>query len=259
MATTQQRDYFAEQLLPLIGRNADRLPSLAVTGFLSMAGSHYKNELMVVGRAVNGWAEGITPESLAKQATSLDYAAAIFDSVVGNGSCPMAWVTNCWANPSNQDSQYNTKKSAFWRVIRSVVAETDIANTDEDTWPSHLVWSNLYKISPKQGGNPSSTLRKIQLPGCISLIQQELSDYLPRRLLLLTGLNWAEPFLQCIAPGFTPISGCHYIEAIGKIHQNTANVAKVVVAAHPQGKQEDTWVHEVMKAFEHGCEQSERD
>jgi hypothetical protein len=253
MATTQQRDYFSEQLLPLVGMNAARLPNQAVTGFLSMAGHLYDNELMVVGRAVNGWAEGVIPSELAVAPSTTDYAATIFDSAVGNGPCPMLWVTKCWANPLNPDSDYNTKKSAFWRVIRAVVAEYGIANTDEDTWPSHLVWSNLYKVAPAEGGNPSNTLCDIQLPGCISLLQQEISTYLPRRLLLLTGLNWAKPFLENIAPTFTPVSNYQYVEAIAEITHGSGGTSKVVVAAHPQGKSEDIWVKAVIKAFQLDC------
>ena len=249
MATTQQRDYFAEQLLPIVGRNAARLPDRRLTGFLSMAGHLYKNELMVVGRAVNGWAEGVMPSELSSAPIAKDYAEKIFESVIGNGQCPMAWVSDCWANPANHESDYNTKKSAFWRVIREVVSESCIANTDEGTWPSHLVWSNLYKVAPEEGGNPSNTLCEIQLPGCISLLQQEISIYLPRRLLLLTGRDWAKPFLENIAPNFILVSD-KYVEAIAQISHSSGCTSKVVVAAHPQGKPERIWVQGVIKAFE---------
>lgn len=254
MATTQQRDYFAEQLLPLVGKNAARLPNQKLTGFLSMEGHLYDKELMVVGRAVNRWAEGVMPSELAVVPSATDYAATIFESAVGeDDQCPMLWVTNRWGKPPTSDSNYNTKKSAFWRVIRSVVGGSHIANTDEDTWPSHLVWSNLYKVAPEEGGNPSSTLRDIQLPGCISLFQQEISVYLPRRLLLLTGLDWAKPFLQNIAPTFTPVSAYPYVEAIAEITHGSGGTSKVVVATHPQGKSESNWVQEVIKAFQLDC------
>ena len=60
MATLQERDLFATQLLLLVGRNCMRLPpNEKITGFLSMSGHDYNNELMVIGRAVNGWDDGI--------------------------------------------------------------------------------------------------------------------------------------------------------------------------------------------------------
>ncbi len=251
MATTQQRDYFAEHLLPVVGRNAEQLPKQKLTGFLSMAGHLYKNELMVVGRAVNGWEEGVMPSDLASARSAKDYAEKIFQSVIGrNGQCPMAWVSDCWANPANPESDYNTRRSAFWRAIRGVVSKSGIANTDEGTWPSHLVWSNLYKVAPEDGGNPSNALCEIQLPGCISLLQQEIYIYLPRRLLLLTGLDWAKPFLENIAPNFRSDSAYNYVEAIAQIAHSPGCTSKVVVAAHPQGRNEGDWVQDVIKAFE---------
>lgn len=247
MATIQQQNYFAEHLLPSIGANADQLPEQDVTGFLAMAGRLYGNELMVVGRAVNGWTEGVTPSELSSPSSVTAYAEKVFKSVVGDESCPMAWVTDCWANP---DSEYNTKKSAFWRAIRAVVAESGVANTDDATWPSHLVWSNLYKIAPAEGGNPSNALCQVQLAGCISLFQQELNDYRPRRLLFLTGLDWAEPYLQHVAPTFTPTPAGGYVEALADIRHESGHATKVVVAAHPQGKSGSVWVQEVMNAFQ---------
>ena len=244
MATTKERDVLAEKILLPVGRNATRLYH-QVTGFLSMKGDRYDHKLMVVGRAVNGWTQGILPHELAEPLASERYAAEVFDSVAGSGRCPMTWVTDCWGNSG---SNYNTKRSAFWRVIRAVVGETDIANINEGDWPSHLVWSNLYKVAPANGGNPDTTLCDIQFSGCLSLLEIELSNYCPYRLLLLTGLAWAEPFLQHISPGFKRVSNS-YVEAIGQFNLASGITTKVVVAAHPQGKQEGEWVKEVMEAF----------
>jgi hypothetical protein len=125
MATIEERDIFAEEILGSVGRNANRLSDGEVTGFLAIRGDYYDEKLMVVGRAVNGWTEGIAPRGMIEQSALEKYAAAVFDGVTGNGGCPMRWVTDCWGS-SNGD--YNTKQSAFWRVIRAVVGELSIAN-----------------------------------------------------------------------------------------------------------------------------------
>ena len=70
-----------------------------------------------------------------------------------------------------------------------------IAEHSSNDWSSHLVWSNLYKLSPRDGGNPSGRLQNIQLDGCRALFNLEVETYRPGRLLLLTGWDWAEPFL----------------------------------------------------------------
>ena len=246
MATTEERDIFAEEILGPVGRNADRLGDGEVTGFLAMKGELYDQDLMVVGRAVNGWTKDIAPQKMAEASALEKYAEAVLDGVTKNGGCPMRWVTDCWGS---SNGGYNTARSAFWRVIRTVVGELRIADVEEDCWSSYLVWSNLYKVSPASGGNPGSKLCDIQFPGCVSLLDMELLTYRPRRLLLLTGLNWAERFLQQVCPGFSRVSNS-YVEAIGQINFASGIQTKVVVAVHPQAKQEGRWVKDVMDGFQ---------
>lgn len=245
MATISERDFFAKEILSSVGRNANRLPDKELIGFLSMTGNRFDHELMVVGRAVNGWdVEVIRPNELSTLASSEVYAGSVFSSVTDNIGCPMTWVTKCWGN---YDSGYNTKGSAFWRVIRAVVSIFGIADVNESTWPSYLVWSNLYKVAPVKG-NPGSVLCDIQFSGCVSLLQMEIATYHPRRLLLLTGLPWAKPFLERAAPDVSSVSGYDFVEAIGQVGHSGA-VTKIVVAAHPQGKHEASWVSEVTAAL----------
>ncbi len=243
MATEKERDFLAECILPSLEMNASRLGPLKITGFLSMKGDLYNNELMVVGRAVNGWTQGIYPTELNSSSSREEYAETIYRTVTRQDGCPMEWITECWGNQED----YNTRKSAFWRVIRTVIGELNIADIDQNTWPSHIVWSNLYKLAPEEGGNPNNTLCNAQLSGCCSLLKLELSIYNPKRLLLLTGIGWAKPFLNEIF-SIRKTDGT-YVEAVGKpkIGDQPMNV---VVATHPQGKPENEWVHEVLEGFQ---------
>ncbi len=70
-----------------------------VTGFLPMVGREYSGQLMVVGRAVNGWTEGIAPSQLLNDALRFEYALSVKHSVTKTmpGQCPMSWVTACWS------------------------------------------------------------------------------------------------------------------------------------------------------------------
>jgi hypothetical protein len=203
---------------------------------------------MVVGRAVNGWTKGIVPHQLSNDALCLDYARSVYRSVTENmpGKCPMSWVTACWG--ATED--YNTRQSAFWRVIRAVVGRLDIANVDDDAnpWPSHLVWSNLYKIAPAKGGNPGGNLRQAQFEGCVKLFRWELEKYQPQRLLLLTGRAWADPFLHEAWQEGTLPQGQAFVQAIGHVKCGP-HAATCVIASHPQGKNETNWVNEVVAAF----------
>lgn len=243
MATEEERDFFADRILPFLETNSNRLGKSKLTGFLSMKGDRYDSELMIVGRAVNGWTKGINPPELNSQVSRKEYADTIYNTVTRSDGCPMKWVTECWG--SQQD--YNTKKSAFWRVTRSVVGELGIAEIEQSNWPSYLVWSNLYKVAPEEGGNPNNTLCNVQFSGCCSLLELELFNYTPKRLLFLTGIGWAEPFLENICSVVQ--NGQVHVEAEGKFECNN-QTTKVVVATHPQGKPEKEWVEEVIAAFQ---------
>lgn len=239
MATDRERELFASEVLSAVGKEAAGLGSIKITGFLAMAGQAYDRGLMVVGRAVNGWTEGISPKQLGKPDAAERYARLVQKSVSGNGECPMRWVTKNWGS----DEDYNTKRSAFWRCIRSVVQGLRIADVEDAGWSSHLVWSNLYKVSPAGGGNPTNVLCKIQRRGCAELLNLELRTYRPSRVLFLTGVDWAAPFLEVAEP--REGVGFQYVERAGDAHG-----ARCVIAVHPQGKREADWVREVVAAFD---------
>jgi hypothetical protein len=152
-----------------------------------------------------------------------------------------------WVVKPQDVKKYNPNRSAFWRVVKSIVDVLEIADVEKDIWSSHIVWSNLYKLAPEKGGNPSESFCKKQFSGCLSLLKYEFEHYLPKRLLFLTGLNWAEPFLKGLSynqiknkPGL--------VKQIGKI-QLESHIIDCVIASHPQGKPEKEWVNEVVSNF----------
>lgn len=242
MYLKEQKDLLANSLLRNIGLNSDKLPDMSLTGFMAAKGVDYTGELMIVGRAVNGWGTGFTPHDLNDPDSRSNYANIIKDSVNAENltECPMQWVTDSWGN---SNVEYNPKRSAFWRTVYRVLQELMIADQDDLKWPSKLVWSNLYKISPESGGNPNDMLCSIQFDDCVKLIQMELRAFNPKRVLFLTGNNWFDGFLDLEKVSTAP--NYLYVENFGHF-----NGSKCVVAAHPQGKNEDLWVHEVVSAFD---------
>ena len=146
---TQER-LFEERILTPIGEAAPTLPQRKLSGFLAAKGCKYNNELMVVGRATNGWEGCAHPEEFVDPAFRETFARDITMSV--GGDHPMAWVHQHWG----AEKDYNTKRSTFWRVIQRVTEELGIAGESNGDWPCHLVWSNLYTVSPADGGNPDN-------------------------------------------------------------------------------------------------------
>ena len=108
------------------------------------------------------------------------------------------------------------------------------------------LWSNLYKVSPAEGGNPSERLRRIQLPGCVAMLQVEIEIYRPRRLLPLIGDHWVKPFLCAL--GAVTVNGPNQSVRRASVLQHGGQT-RFVVASHPQGKPEKDWVGGSPRSF----------
>ena len=158
---------------------------------------------MVVGRAVNGGEDDIDPVEFNRPDFRAEYANELWqNSVPRDGVCPMEWVEE----RCNREGDW----SAFWGVIRRVAIGLEVCDPECSDWPSYLIWSNLYKVSPAQERNPNDPLCNAQYDGCKELLQKEIRDYCPRYILFLTETRnhpdrWARPFLDnfelCDWPG----------------------------------------------------------
>ena len=242
---------FEEEILAPVGAAEADEPN-CLTGFLPMRGDLYKpGGLMVVGRAVNDWRTHIRWNCLGSDKSRKEYTREVVRKNSDcEGKCPMVWVKELWGNTEcskKYGSKYNTKRSAFWRVIRKVTSYIPITE-DESNFSSWLVWSNLYKLSPTSG-NPGGYLQLLQREGCKSSFKREIDVFRPGRLLILTGLGWAEPFLEELCIDSKDDDDLEHVELKGRLHYLEGNSASLVVAKHPQGKKEDIWIDQVVKAF----------
>ena len=247
MSEVAEREVFANEILSPVGYRK-RLRIAEVTGFLARRGSCYDGGLMAVGRAVNGWATRIERIRLRDARECANYADQIYQQTHGAQAHPMRWVSKCW-DPS--DGGYRTKSSAFWRVLRSVTIGLGMADEDSRIWPSHLVWSNLYKVSPAEGGNPSDAFCEAQASGCAKLLRMEIAAYKPRRVLFLTGSAWAEHFLTEMGARVDNVQGLRHVERRGSCCLDNGHEVRLVVASHPQTRPEADWCNEVLHSF--GC------
>lgn len=181
--------------------------------FAVQCGTLFKQGLLVVGRATHGWIE---PKDVNELIDSL------FDEE------PLRWVEESAGN----DKDYNTRRSAFWRVIKGVAEALY-----PDGWFQNIAWSNLCKVAP-QAGNPNNSLYYAQLEDCQKILEAEIKILSPKAVLLFTGYNWAKDFLVYLNDGVEPhpmttaawdryeckvflIKGTYYI-----------------LTEHPQGKKE---------------------
>ena len=242
---------FEEEILAPVGAAEAGGPN-CLTGFLPIEGDLYgPGGLMVVGRATNDWRTHIHWNCLGSDKSRKEYTQEVVSANSDpEGKCPMVWVKELWGNTEcskKYGTKYNTKRSAFWRVIQKVTSYIPITE-DESNFSSWLVWSNLYKLSPTSG-NPGAKLRRLQLEGCKSSFKREIDVFRPGRLLLLTGLEWAGPFLEELCIDSKDDDDLEHVELKGRLHYPEGNSASLVVAKHPQGKKEDIWIDQVVKAF----------
>jgi hypothetical protein len=233
----------AEEILPAVAKVAKE----TITGGLVKRGQRYNGALMAIGRAVNGEDFEISPAGLQQPERRMAFIEQLTSATGADGACPLGWVENQWgeSNRGNRNP-YNPARSAFWRVLRTLARE--LLDCNEPDWPSHLVWGNIYPLAPSCGGNPNGALQRAQFEGCCKLLHQEIEEYRPRRLIFLTGLDWAEPFLR---GKFEPstIGSLPPVETAGNWVVGSGHRASAVVAPHPQGKPEAQWTAAVVAAF----------
>ncbi len=176
-----------------------------LTGFRAIKGHNAKGQgdLMVIGRALNGGGKGFLPQELDEKIN----VEQIADDIVRQNKLEPRWTTLRWvaedwqktefelreeAQIKRSENFYNPRRSQFWRVIKDVVQSLKVTDTNgNNNWSSYLIWSNLYKISPFNGGNPSGRLMEVQREKCIELLKLEIETWKPKHILMLTGGDWS--------------------------------------------------------------------
>jgi len=254
----EEREIFAE-LLRKVGENYTKKELL--TGFVGLKGVSYKGERVVVGRAVNGWTEkGWYPEQLREPDARLEITRAAFEASQGrDGRCPMSWVTCAWNKLL--PIRWNIRRAKFWTVTRCLVGQLGIAEVGEsDNWPSHIAWTNLYKVSPFCGGNPLTRLAYIREDLSAKLLIKERSQWNPARVLMMTDLNCAQPFLNLlndtrmgagVRVDLKETPQKRFVDAEGTLRLAGSDApARVIVAKYPQVYPRAPFVEEVLRSFQ---------
>lgn len=265
------------QMLQDIHAANGRLVNKEFTFFQGMCGTKYTNDsLLVVGQATNGW---LADFPFARTATSGGRAGILHDLdcvMMPRLPEPMQWLLDrgVWGlrPPPGYEPAWNLNRSAFWAVTRDIVAGLGIPGFNPGYWPHYVAWTNLYKVSPVQGGNPGTGLQNAQFQQCVEILNMEIQPHAmhppmhvcgleyddethrarpwrPRIVVFLTGLDWAQPFLNMLGfvshanPAIAPV------QEVGKL----SGGACVVVAPHPRGQQQAPIVQGVLNAIRTCC------
>jgi len=222
-----------DRMLSVVAEKARSREKLVA--FWPMRGTLYRGDLLVIGRAVNGWDDGAwraaEGHSRRGRMATIARTRECSDPRAGGG---MAWV----CDQADPNASYNTNRSAFWRTSKRI----SFPATVPEKWSSHLCWTNLYKIAPYEGRNPGSRICSLQFDTCADLLRYEIEAFRPKRVLIMTGRDWFEPFADRLGLRIRWRRG--YVE--GTARQSNR---RWVVTKHPERKREDRIVQGALRAL----------
>lgn len=228
-------------------QNPERESYRQLTYFLCTVGKKYfaepEKRFLLVGRTINGW-ESDTYENL------VEY---IEDT-------PWKWLLD------NNGKTHN--RASFWRTAKNISSE--IMKTENYDYLDHIAWSNLFKMSYKNGGNPLATDIKLQLDIAIELLAYEINTLRPRYILFCTDDYWTKEFLSfsksdtvndvkdvfsllpnAVWSGWSNqnAGGDSAVLAVGALTWNDGFVTKLVISRRPERKPEAPYIGAVIKSF----------
>jgi hypothetical protein len=178
LSATYERTY--DRLLQLLGGKCAALPT-DVCVHWPMHQPTYAGKLLVVGQALNGWMEGGPTCGLADEQTRRSLLA---ETRLRSEST----TAFDWMRPSE-------RARPFWRLA-------DIAMNDLGQSLDQIAWSNLAKVSPAMGKNPTGEFLWSQHELGGQLLRQEVEELNPELVLVLSARGYTAPFLQ--GAGFEP-------------------------------------------------------
>lgn len=212
--------------------------------FTAMAGTLYRSQetrLMVIGRATNGW----------KQLDTSSAAAFSREAEAAFGSPGFSWVSGAGGDlRSARDVLYRLSRSPFWRVARRLLAA--LGEDASGRWVERIAWSNLYKIAPLGGGNPSNALCRAQIGPCRAILAEEIRRFEPTHIFMPVGWNWFESdgrydFSRLF--GGVRRSGGRYAEGSAYFALPDGRAVQAVIACRPERRPEEEYVREIAELF----------
>lgn len=255
-----------------------------LTSFTAVEGNRYSGRkeddirFMLVGRAANGWTEKrnygdmLTVEEFVN--SSMANLNTEKSTVTANGSDRFECIGKPAAPGEAPRSRYRegidvpglamttepySLSAPIWNYPKSIwcrLTGNDAGSAWEERWFENIVWSNLYKIAPTLGGNPSEKLKKTEFEACAALLLAEIEQFKPTHILFATGYDgWFDEFdrrynknsgdsdYYCLLDAKYKNRDT-YVEARG-----TLMGVRFVVSKRPETEPEEPFVNAVVKAY----------
>lgn len=204
-----------------------------LNAFWPQQGPDYDGELCLIGRAPNGQHKDTHFD--VREATTESGRREILTRARNYGETRPGIGFPVRNSPDANDYEWDYKHVKRVRLFTV---------PDELVGLSRLCWSNLYKISPAETGNPSTLLRRVQRLHCIELLKFEMQQFQPRRVLIMSGFSaWFEEFEARLGLALSITPGT-YLERTG-----VKDGVAWVVARHPMRASPAVYCTEVRAAF----------
>lgn len=221
--------------------------------FTLMEGVNYDHQsnirMLLVGRAPNGWGENlaVSDDDFAHGALD-EYSLRHFDWVEKeNGMLVSKYL-------DSHGSYITYKLAAFFTYAEDIFYRlTNIIPNENEKWLDYIAWSNLYKISPPNTGNPEGEMEFLQRDICKRILLNDIELCNPTHILFFTGYENMFEHFHTEFPNVKYIGkNCSrgknkndiYVEAAG-----TYKDAKVVVCCRPEYRNKEQLVSDVIKYF----------
>ena len=193
--------------------------------------------LLVIGRGVNGWesGEGATKDGWTRESMKEPLQRReVIKRLREESSRDWLYFAKCMA-----------KVSAFWRTARDLLFEMNMKaskNLDE-SWPQYLGWTNLYKVSPAAGGNPSDRECELQIESCKRLLRLERAAWSHAPVLLVAGYEWWIGF-----ESVWNLNGTNKGEGFIQFESHVDRQV-LIVAKHPERKKQPEYGDAIRNAY----------
>lgn len=156
-----------------------------LTSSLAFKGELYDTanvRIMYVGHAVNGWEIDVSKcNSLESTVDTIMSQSGALESFVNKEGYP-------YIGENGKTRTYYHIHSKFIRLIKQILEyqnESDSPTTfdtwydDTKEWYKKIVWSNLYNIAPREGGNPDDQFIKMGMKQYTEIIRNQIEEYRP--------------------------------------------------------------------------------
>lgn len=151
----------------------------------AVPGSEYNSQnggIMFVGRAINGWCP--LPDNNAIEQLQ-KCANCTLNWVIEGGDYSLCAKNNC-EYAKSQSSNPHSNMTPFWNLVKYICEQPE--NNISKDWLKKIVWTNLYKASYVEGGNPVR-FYKPQLDLCNKILIKEIELYKPKKIYFITEPN----------------------------------------------------------------------